>query len=236
MRPRLACAGALLAAAVAVAACGGGSSSDNSGGGTGTTDLASASPSQILSAVKRSLASATSVRINGRVNQGSKVATFDLTTFANGSYAGTVTMNGSTVRLVRIGTTDYLEAPKSFYESQGASAAVAQLLDGKWVYGPDSQVGIGNDFTLSSLSSQITKPNGPVTKGATATVDGVTALALHSRQGTLWVATSGSNHPVKLEKSGATGGVVHFSAWNRGAVPSAPAGAVSLNSLSAPTP
>jgi hypothetical protein len=219
---RFACSGVLCAVAISAAAC---SSSSGSNGTSGQ------SATQIISAVKQSLSSASSVRITGNIQQGSKQATFDLTTFSGGDFDGTISFSGSSVKLVRIGKTDYLNATKSFYTNQGAPAAAAQTLAGKWVYGPDSQIGLGNSFTLSSLTTQITKPQGTVTKGTTGTIDGQSAVSLRSQQGTLWVATSGTAYPIELAKSGSNGGVVKFTAWNQGSTPTAPAGAQSLNSL-----
>jgi hypothetical protein len=217
----------LVGLALSAAACSSGGSNAGSG------DVASQTPDQIISAAKGALSSASSVRLTGHVDQGSSTGTFDLTTFRNGNFAGHIAINGYTVRLVRIGDTDYLNAPAAFYESQGTPAAAAQSLGGKWVDGTDSQVGFGNDFTLQSLSSEITKPTPPVTKGATGTVNGQSAVPLHSPKGTLWVAASGTPYPVELVKTGSTGGVVQFSAWNQGSPPTAPSGAVSLNSLGA---
>jgi hypothetical protein len=219
---RFACSGVLCVVAITAAAC---SSSSGSNG------VAGQSSTQIISAVKQALSSASSVRVTGNIRQGSMQATFDLTTFSTGDFNGTINQGGASVKLVRIGTTDYLNASQSFWANQGAPAQTAQMLGGKWVYGTDKQIGLGNSFTLSSLSSQITTPKGTVTKGTTGTIDGQSALSLHSSQGTLWVATTGTTYPLELAKTGSNGGVVKFTAWNQGSSPSAPAGALSLNSL-----
>lgn len=219
---RLAWPSALLGVALVAAAC----------SSSGSNGLSGDSPTQVLNAVKHALASATSATITGKIESSGKQATFNLTTFSNGDFQGTISENGATVKLVRIGNTDYLNASQSFYESEGASAQAAGAIAGKWVYGADSQIGVGNSFTLSSLAEQITKPSGTVTKGSTGTIDGQPTLALHSPQGTLWVATSGTAYPIEEIKTGSNGGVVQFTAWNQGTTPVAPSGARSLSSIS----
>jgi len=217
---RLALAGALCCGlSVVAAAC------SSSGG------LASESPSQILSAVHQAVVSASSVRITGYATEGGKLTTADFTAYSNGNFTGTIGHNGATAQVVGIGGTVYLNASKSFYTEQRASAAAASLLGGKWVYGSNSQIGLGTTFTLSSLASQIAKSKGAVTKGTTGTVQGQAAVSLHNSEGTLWVATSGPAYPLEEVQTANGSGTVHFVAWNQGSPPTAPAGAQSLSSL-----
>src|ERR1700733_2305654 len=131
---RVAWSGALCAVAVVAAACGSGSSA-----------LTGDSAPQVLSAVKQALSSATSATITGTIRGGAgKSASFHLTTFSNGDFTGTIVENGASIKLVRIGNTDYLNATKNFCVSEGAPAQAAASISNKWVYGADSQVGLGN--------------------------------------------------------------------------------------------
>jgi hypothetical protein len=217
---RLTWLSALCGVALIAAACSSGSS------------ISGQSPAQIISAVKQALASASSVRITGTIEQSGMQGSFDLTTFSNGDLQGTITESGESVKLVSVGKKDYLYASKSFWSTEGAPAQTAQTLANKWVYGTQSQVGLGDSFSLPTLSSQITKPQGKVTKGATGSISGQAAQSLHSTQGTLWVALNGTTYPIELTKTGSgSSGVIHFSAWNSGTTPTAPAGAESLDSL-----
>ena len=218
---RLAWSTALCGVALIAAAC----------SSSGSNGLSGDSPTQVLSAVKQALGSVSSATIVGNIRDSGKQATFNLTTFSKGDFEGTINESGETIKLVRIGNTDYIQGSKSFYESEGAPASAAASIAGKWVYGTDSEVGLGNTFALSSLAAQITKPSGTVTKGATGTIDGQAALALHSSEGTLWVATSGTPYPLEEIKTGSDGGVIHFSAWNQGTTPVAPSGAKPLSSV-----
>lgn len=213
-------ASALCALAVLAAACSSGSSS-----------ISGKSPKQILTAVKEALGSASSVKITGRVQQSGMVGAFNITTFSNGDFAGTINQGTGAVKVIRVGNTDYLNASKSFYLGDGAPANAAQVLAGKWVYGTNTQVGLGSDFTLKSLSSELTKPQGKVTKGVTGTVNGQSAQSLHSSDGTLWVALTGPAYPLEEVKAGNGGGVLYLTGWNQGTRPKAPAGAKSLSSM-----
>jgi hypothetical protein len=213
-------ASALCALALLAAAC----SSGNSG-------ISGKSPAQILTAVKQALASASSVKITGRVQQNGSVGAFDITTFSNGDFAGTINQGSGAVKVTRIANTDYLNASKSFWLAEGAPASAAQVLDGKWVYGTNTQVGLGSDFTLKSLSSQLTTPHSKVTKGVTGKVNGQSAQSLHTSQGTLWVALTGPAYPLEEIKTGSSGGVLYLTEWNQGTPPKAPAGAKSLTSM-----
>ncbi|MBV8462083.1 MAG: hypothetical protein JO368_02220 [Acidimicrobiales bacterium] len=226
MRQRLGLATGLCGLALVLTACNGGNGSGSEG------DLASQSPSQIITSARQALSSAQSVRVTGHISQGSMTATLDITSFANGDYAGTFAVNGDSAQLKRIGGTDYLNASTSFYQSQGTSSATAQALGGRWVSGTDTQIGLGSDFSLRSLASQFTAPTGRVTKGPTGTVNGQTAVPLHSSSGTLWIATRHPNYPIQIVETGRTPGVVHFSDWNEGAAPTPPPGAVPVDSLS----
>ncbi len=217
-------ASALCGLALLVAAC-----------SSGSSGISGKSPTQILTAVKQALGSASSVKITGHVQSNGMTGSFSLTTFSNGDFAGTINQGTGAVKLIRIGNTDYLNSSESFYMAEGAPEADAQQLAGKWVYGTNSQVGLGDDFTLKSLSSQITKPEHKVTKGVTGTVNGQSAQSLHSSGGTLWVALTGTAYPLEEIKTGSGGGVVYFTGWNEGTKPTAPAGAESLSSMESPS-
>jgi hypothetical protein len=216
---------ALCALAVFGAACG--------AGGSG---VSGESPAQILSSARQAFTSAHSVKITGHTEQNGMTGTFNITTFSNGDFEGTINAGTGTLKLVRIGNTDYLNSTKQYFAAEGAPAATAQALAGKWVYGPNSQLGLGSDFTLTSLSTQITKPPGKVTKGVTGTVNGQAAQSLHSSQGTLWVATSGPAYVLEELKTGSGGGVIYFTGWNEGTRPKAPAGAESLTTVESQIP
>ncbi|MFZ0666598.1 MAG: hypothetical protein WAM97_12665 [Acidimicrobiales bacterium] len=219
---RLASIGVLLAAALGLAACSSGSSSNG---------IPNESATQIVNSVGNALGSAKSVAISGNATQSGTAVTFTISTFSNGSFTGNISDNGTSFKLIKIGSTDYLNATAAYYEKQGVPASAAGEVGGKWIYAPDSQFGFGNSFVLSELEKSVKSPTGKVTKGASGTIGGQPAQAVVSSQGTLWVATTGPAFPLELTKNGSSSEKITFSDWNEGTPPVAPSGAIALSSL-----
>jgi hypothetical protein len=213
-------AGLILAGAMA-AACSSGPASNG---------ISSESATKIVDSVANAIGSAKSVDISGNIVQSGATMSFGIDTFSNGSFTGSITQDGMTIKLVKIGGTDYINAPAAYYEKQGGgSSAIASELGGKWIDGPDSQFGLGDSFELSALKADIKQPSGKVTKGKTGTVEGQSAQSLNSSgNGTIWVATTGPAYPIELTKQGQK---INFGDWNEGSPPTAPAGAKALSTL-----
>ncbi|MGO9342515.1 MAG: hypothetical protein ACLP6E_08345 [Acidimicrobiales bacterium] len=211
-----------IVAALAAAGC-----SSSSGNGIATDSV-----SQIQSSVEQAMGAATSVQINGTTFESGKTTTFQIATFSSGDFSGTIEQAGNSLQLRKIGSTDYLKGTVGYYESAGQSASVATLLGGNWVYGPDSQFGFGNSFSISSLVSSVKKPDGTLSKGSSSTINGQAAFSVNSSKGgVMWVATTGPAYPIQLDDSSSSGGTINFSNWNQASAPVAPAGARSLSSF-----
>jgi len=219
---RYAYVGVLFTVALAFAACSSGPSSNG---------ISSESATQIVSTVGSAIGSASSVTITGSFTQSGKASAVNVTTFSGGDLSGDITENGTEIKIVKIGSTDYINAPASYYVAAGASAAVGARVGGKWIFGPDSTLGFGDSFTLSSFEKSIKNPTGSVRKGTTSTINGQSAYSVISSSGTLWVATTGTAYPIQLNKNGSSAEQVEFVNWNKGTLPTAPAGAVSISSL-----
>jgi hypothetical protein len=228
MRKRSALTGglALLAAGALAAACGG-------GGGNG---VASKSPSQILQTALSSLRSATSVTVVGTVTESGQQTSVDGVFYANGDFDGSVGIKGSTVKLVKIGQTDYINAPEAFWNTEGVTGSTATRLANKWFSTPNSTADI-NDLSIGSLADSLSSGAGTVSAGTTSTIDGQAAVSItSSKGGTLWVATTGTPYPIALTGTGSGEvGNITFSNWNGSATPTAPTGAVAASSLTGGT-
>jgi hypothetical protein len=226
---------AALVAALTVAGCSSTNSSTNRSTSSTTSPpngIPSESASQILNSVEQAVSSATSVQVNGTTEQGGKPVTFQVVTFATGDFSGGLDQGGNSVKLVKVGSTDYLNAGPAYFRAVGVSAPVAGLLGGIWVSGPDSQLGFGSSFTIASVEANIRTPKGTITKGSASTVDGQSAFSVvSSKGGVLWVATIGKAYPIELDNSGTNGGTVTFSKWNQGTPPVAPPGAKPISSF-----
>ena len=224
-------AGLLLVAALVAAGC---SSTNSSTSSTSPppNGIASESASQILNSVEQAVSSASSVQINGNTEQSGTAVTFQVVTFSTGNFSGGLDQGGNSVKLVKVGSTDYINASAAYFQSVGASASAAALLGGIWVSGPDSQLGFGSSFTISSIETNIKTPKGTITKGSASTIAGQPAFSVvSSKGGLLWVATTGKAYPIELDNSGTNGGTIKFSKWNQGTPPVAPAGAKPISSF-----
>jgi hypothetical protein len=75
--------------------------------------------------------------------------------------------------------------------------------------------------------------HGALTKGATGTVDGRGVIAVHdaSRQGTLYVATSGPAYPIRIQNESSDRGQIDFRRFNAKVVVRAPAHSMSIFAL-----
>src|SRR5579872_6381875 len=207
--------------AIGVAALAGGllagcSSSSGPSSNSGTSNgIASQSASQIESAQLNAIKSARSVTINGTVSSGSK--SFQInngTFFSNGDVDATIVINGASFRLIKIGSTDYINASASYWTANGLPAAEVGKVAGVWVSIPDSTAHLGQDFSLSALATKSASNLGTLTKGSTSTVNGQSVISItSSTKGTLYVATTGTPYPVKTLPSGSGEGELTFSNW-----------------------
>jgi hypothetical protein len=197
-------AGSLLAIGLVLTACGSG------GGGNGEADK---SANQILADATSALKSATSFRIAGTATDSSGPGSFDVTFVvgAGGGAKGKLTNGGATAQFVYSGGKFYVQG-KDFFTKFGGPQAGAVVGD-RWVLLPASAA--GQDFAAftdpSALATCLSADHGTISKGGTATVDGHEAVILVDKgdkpgtaPGRLYVATSGTAYPVKVDVTGAT--------------------------------
>jgi hypothetical protein len=223
-----------------LAALAGGGLAAGCGGGSSGNGVANESAQQILNSALGALRSAHSVHVKGSGTQNGSPISIDLTLYSSGDADGTITMNSQTFQLVKIGSTDYVMANESFWQNSGnVPAATAANLAGKWVTIPDSQANIGSQFSIDSFASSLDSNVGTVTKGSTSTVDGQAAISvISSKQGTLWVATTGTPYPIEAQSNGHSTselGSFTMSDWNAAAAPTAPSGAIPISAFSGGT-
>jgi hypothetical protein len=197
--------------------------------------LASKRPSQILSAAAAAVSQATSVRITGTVLAGGHAAGVDMTLFKGGSADGTFSFSGSVGSIVTTRHDVYVKGPASFWRSLGVgvfSQSLAARLAGHWVKLPSSAQSGVSSFSIEGLVKALRTGTGHATKVGTRTVRGERAVGVSSASDTLWIATTGTAYPVEVERreKGMTEKLT-FSAWDKGAPPTAPAGAKTLQQL-----
>lgn len=215
---------AVAAIAAGVAGCGGSSSNGE----------ASKSPSTIISDSQRAASSAKFVHVSGTVTQSGKQIGVDLDLASGTGAKGTLSQNGSSVQLIRIGTTAYIQASPAFYRQFGAPAAAAQLLKGKWLKAPANRPDLASLTSLtdpSQLFSRLLNAHGPnIQKGGETTVNGQKAVVLKdsNAKGQLNVATTGKPYPVSI--TGPTG-QFSFTNWNKSVSITAPPNSIDTSQL-----
>jgi hypothetical protein len=227
------------AAGVAVAVCLSLGLSACGSGGAASNGLASKSAQQIIQAVIKNLTSAKSVRMTATESNGTKPITAKLSLFHGGAATGTFSFGGTSGQLIMAGGKTYMNGPAGFWlgaftasgSSGSASQAAAEVkhLAGKWI-DMTGDTSFAN-LTLSGFGSQLGKDLGALSKLGTKTVGGQSAVGVKaSKQGDMWVATTGPGYPIQLtQDQNGKSQTITFSDWNNaGSPPVAPKGAVAV--------
>ncbi len=228
LRPTAMPAAGFLVALIAVALAGCGGSSSGNG-------VSSKSASQILAASKAAAADASSVHVAGSLTSGATPITLDLDLVSGHGGRGQISEGGLSFELIVLDDTVYIKGSPAFYSHFGGSAA-AQLFQGKWLRSPATGGELASLASLTNfgrLLEQTLASSGVLAKGATSTIAGAPVIELRdtSKNGSLYVATTGQPYPVEIVKRGAETGRISFTRWNEHVSLSAPAGAIELGQL-----
>jgi hypothetical protein len=219
--------GLLAAAALAVS---------TSGTAWASGNLGSKSAGQITSASIKAGKSAKSVTIKGSVADSGQTISLNITDLANGNGAGSITIGGQTIQLVKLGNSSYFKADTAFWQKNGGSGA-AQLLANRWVKSPTSgSDSIGSSFnqflSIKGFLSSLSSSTGTLSKGGTSTVNGHKVYVINSSEGgSLYIAAIGKPYPVKITSTGSSSGTITLTNWNKHVTITAPAGAIDMNKL-----
>jgi hypothetical protein len=203
-------------------------------GSSGSNGEASKSGAAILADARQAALAAESVRIVGGVHNAGHRIRLDLS-LTQKSGGGTVSLDGSTARVVRVGQTTYIRGDAAFYRHYGAAAAAVPKLGGKWVKVPSTTQNFAQLVSLTDLYAFLTQSlttKGKVTKGAVQTVHGQKAIELKSAHGaSLFVATSGKPYPLEFTSHVAPAGTVTLTDWGSAKAPAAPPHALDIGAL-----
>jgi len=217
---------ALLAFALLIAGCG----SSSSGNG-----VASKSPSEILAAAKSAADSASSVNIAGSLKSGGMQITLNMDLASGHGGRGQISEGGLSFELIVVSNTAYFRGSPAFYSHIGGASA-AQLFQGKWLKAPTTGGELASLASLTNLgkllAEALASSDTPVT-GPPTTVAGQPVVELKdtTKNGSLYVATTGPPYPIEIVKRGSEAGHLLFSRWNEPVTLTAPAGAIDLSQL-----
>lgn len=204
--------------------------------GAHASGIASESPSAILKATSTAVQSLQSVHVQGSGADAGKLVGFDLTLKAGVGSTGSLSLNGDSIKVVILGGEVYINGSQAFWKAN-TSAAVAQLVAGKWLKGPStgSFASFAEFGSLSKLFQTLFASHGKLTKSAKTTVRGVSAIGLvdTTQGGTLYVAATGQPYPLEIVNRGKSsgGGTLSFTRFNAPVQITAPSGAINLSQL-----
>jgi hypothetical protein len=212
---------AAIAAALLSAGCGGGTSSNGE---------ASKPAKTIVQDAVAAATAASSVHMKGSIAVGTTKVAVDLRLLADRGGTGTVTLNGVSFDLVRVGDTAYFRGSAAFWK-QFAGGAAAQLLQGRWLKASASS-GQFAELAVFTRASELFKQLISSSAGATLSSTGETTrngervigVADRSTGSVLYVAARGTPYPVALTRKGS--GEIAFDRWNEKVELTAPPDAI----------
>jgi len=215
-----------LFAALLLSGCG----SSSSGNG-----IASKSPEQIVAAARTAADGAATVHVSGTLRSEGKPLAIDMELVKAKGGRGSITLEGVSINLVRVGGAVYINGSQAFYR-RIAGPAAAKLLQGKWLKAPENSSNFASLASLTDLSKLVDTTlasHGKLARDGTKTVDGqqVVAVTDVSQGGTLYVATVGTPFPIEIAKDGGSGGQITFDRWNKPVTLTPPANAININQL-----
>lgn len=231
-----------LVALVAVGLAGCGSSSGSSGkpapsgsGGASSASAAAASsngeqsktPQQVLADAKSALFNAQAVHVKGTESQQGQTQMLDVQ-FQGEDTAGTLTISGITLNVVKTGGKVYLKAPEQFWAKTAGPAAAPKLAN-RWLVQDAAMAGNVSALTLQGVAASLNAADSPLKPGVTTSqVDGQPAVVVTEQDGsTLAVASTGTPLPLQVIGNGAAKGSLSFTGYGQRQPITAPPGAVS---------
>jgi hypothetical protein len=202
LRPRAGAPLAVTLAAVLAAAAGCGGSSSN---------VASKSAAEILSATKAAARGASSLHL--KTTSGEVVLDVKL---SNAGADGRLSLGRANLDLIRIGGSLYLKATTALYRQIGIKANVPA---GAWLKTTVSTIPQLGAFTEKNEQLNRLLNLSPVAKGATTTVNGQKVVELKQTlkvyTRSLYVAATGKPYPVEILLKGQVAGKTTLSEWNK---------------------
>lgn len=192
----------------------------------GTNGVGKLSAKEIQAKAKTAAGSVDAVRLSGSVVTSGKTYTLDMRLKADGG-TGSVTAEGATFHLLRVGEQLYLKADSAFWDHEdgksddgGSDTAAADKLEGKYVKVPtgDPSYKKFSGFTDKDLLLDgLLTLHGSLNTGGHHEQSGVRTVRITGdggSGGTLDVSLEGNPYPLRLERAGGAG-TLSFSAWGK---------------------
>jgi hypothetical protein len=214
-------------AVLLVAGCGGGSKSNG---------IQKLSANAALAKVKAAAANVKSVHVKGAISQSGQSLTLELSVGTDAAQ-GKIGLGGGTMELRLVHGITYFRGDSKVFGAFGANATQSAQAANRWIKdtgtsGPASAFAAFLD--TKKLFGQLLTPQGSLSTGGNATINGQKALILvdsSAQGGKLYVAETGSALPLRIERTGSNGGRIDFTDYNAAVKVDIPAGAVDISQL-----
>jgi hypothetical protein len=212
-------------AALLLSACGGGSKSNGE---------AKKNPEQVVADAQKAAIAADTVHVSGSIVDVGQRLTLDLELAQGKGGKGTMSEQGRTFEIVRLGDKAYLRGSDAFLR-QFAGSAVARLLHGRWLEGSATSGRLGALAPLTDIERLFKATlgsHGTLKNDGQTTYRGQDVVAIRdtTQGGTLYVAAEGTPYPVAIEGS-RNQGAIRFDRWNSDVSITAPKSALDLSKL-----
>ena len=207
------------------------------GGGAKSNGIDKLGPDAALAKVKAAVADVKSVHVKGTINQSGQPLNLEVFVGSD-SAQGSIGVGGGTMDLRFVNGITYFRGDAKVFAAFGANAAQASLAAGRWIKDTSTSgpaASFAGFLNRKQLFDNLLTPQGTVSAGGSATVNGHKALILidnSSQGGKLYVASTGAALPLRIARTGANGGQIDFTDYNADVSVEAPAGAVDITQLS----
>lgn len=185
----------------------------------GTNGVGKLSADQIQARTRAAAQAAPAVRLSGTVVTSGRTYTLDMQLKAEGG-TGSVSSQGATFRLLRVGKQLYLKADADFWNHADGSDGAAGKLDGKYVKVPQGDPAYKK---FSGFTDKDVLLDGLLTLHGKLAADGhhdqsgtptIRITGDTGSGGTLDVSLEGKPYPLRLERGGSAG-TLRFSDWGK---------------------
>ncbi|MES4889800.1 hypothetical protein [Streptomyces sp. NPDC096012] len=214
--------------AMLLAACGGDGDPD-----AGTNGVGKLPAGKIQSRTRAAAEAAPAVRLSGTVVTSGRTYRLDMQLKAGGG-SGSVTSQGVTFKLLRVGRQLYLKADADFWNHADGSDGATGKLDGKYVKVPQGDPAYKK---FSGFTDKAVLLDGLLTLHGTLATDGhhdqsgtrtIRITGDKGSGGTLDVSLEGEPYPLRLVRAG-DAGTLGFSDWGKDFTVTAPAGSATVD-------
>ncbi|PBC70786.1 hypothetical protein BX265_5343 [Streptomyces sp. TLI_235] len=202
-----------------------------------TLDTEKLTAEELSKQAHAAMSALTALKVDGSLTSEGQKITLHLAADKQGNCKGTVSVGDGQVEVVHNGTGTWIKPDAAFWKKIGsekgnpkAGAMAAELFKGRYLTGGQSDSRIQEVASMCDLIKGITQDNdeGPLTKGAAGTVNGVktfTLLGTDPEDGaktTLHIATEGKPYLIRMEAAGKEPGQMDFSDFDKPVTVQAP--------------